>query len=153
MDAYVARHAGIRTHYHQSLIPSSNRVNATAWMFSSSWNISSPEGFIKMVGYRHSVLWCIRQRGGKSPPYQKSALQSSSHNKYWVFYNVGQGFSLATVCARNRAILKDRPTTALKFLYVNLTPFVRTLPCNCKVVCFSSSPDGATFVQLRQASV
>ena len=30
MDVYVARHTGIRTHYHQSLIPSGNRVNETA---------------------------------------------------------------------------------------------------------------------------
>jgi hypothetical protein len=37
-----------------------------------------------------------------------------------LFLYVGQGFSLATVCTRNRATLKGRPTTALKFLYVKL---------------------------------
>ncbi len=35
-----------------------------------------------------------------------------------LFLYVGQGFSLATVCTRNRATLKGRPTTALKFLYI-----------------------------------
>ena len=37
-----------------------------------------------------------------------------------LFLYVGQGFSLATVCTRNRATLKGRPTTALKFLYIEL---------------------------------
>ena len=37
-----------------------------------------------------------------------------------TFLYVGQGFSLATVCTRNRATLNGRPTTALKFLYIEL---------------------------------
>ena len=54
-----------------------------------------------------------------------------------LFLYVGQGFSLATVCTRNRATLKGRPTTALKFLYVKLGLrrfFIRRArlqPCDC----------------------